>query len=335
MQQKYIHKPIFFIFLFVFSFFTASAQKGFALKTILEPADSFDKKRVWGMTSLCGGLYSGVTVGLNQLWYAQYPQSRFHTFNDNGEWMQMDKAGHVFTAYIYSHWAHKAYRWAGVSQRKSIWVGVAAGTVLQATLEVMDGFSTQWGFSPGDITANTLGTLAFAGQEWAWNEQRITMKVSSQQLTYPNDIVFSKDGKFPTTTGSRLQDLGGTNIFERLIKDYDAQTLWASVNVASFLPPETQFPKWLNVAVGYGVKNVYGGYVNSWQGEKGVFYDLDPNKYPRTRQFYFSLDVDVNRLNIKNKYLKTVAFLLCHAKIASPTLEITSKGQVRGHLLYW
>src|SRR5690242_7933555 len=32
-------------------------------------------------------------------WYQSYPQSRFHFFNDVDEWNQMDKAGHLMTAY--------------------------------------------------------------------------------------------------------------------------------------------------------------------------------------------------------------------------------------------
>ena len=35
-------------------------------------------------------------IGLNQVWYADYPRSDFHFINDNAEWLQMDKVGHVF-----------------------------------------------------------------------------------------------------------------------------------------------------------------------------------------------------------------------------------------------
>jgi hypothetical protein len=37
-------------------------------------------------------------VGLNQLWYA-YARSDFHFINDNAEWLQMDKAGHIYSSY--------------------------------------------------------------------------------------------------------------------------------------------------------------------------------------------------------------------------------------------
>jgi hypothetical protein len=41
----------------------------------------------------------GALVGLNQLWYADYPKSDFHFINDNAEWLQMDKAGHIYSSY--------------------------------------------------------------------------------------------------------------------------------------------------------------------------------------------------------------------------------------------
>jgi Predicted periplasmic lipoprotein (DUF2279) len=335
MLQKYIHKSIFITFLFLFIVFTGYSQKGLKWKTIFEPADSLDKTRIIAISSFSGALYGGVTLGFNQLWYAKYPKSPLHLFDDNGEWLQMDKAGHFMTAYTYSHWAHQAYQWTGLEQRKNIWLNVAIGSVMQGTLEVMDGFSAQWGFSLGDITANTLGVLAFAGQEWAWNEQRVTMKISSQQSKKPLGTVFSTDGKASTTLRNRLDHLGGITFVQRAIKDYDAQTIWASVNVASFMPPETNFPKWLNIAVGYGVQNVYGANSNTWTEKNGATYAPDSNLYPRTRQVFLSLDVDVNRLHIKNKYLRTLAFVLCHGKIAAPTLEFTSGGKVVGHWWYW
>jgi len=39
-------------------------------------------------------------TGLSVLWYADYPHTSFHFINDNSEWLQMDKAGHLTTAYF-------------------------------------------------------------------------------------------------------------------------------------------------------------------------------------------------------------------------------------------
>ena len=45
-------------------------------------------------------------------------------------------------------------------------------------IEVMDGFSTHWGFSKGDMLANIIGTGLFAAQQKWWGEQRMSLKFS-------------------------------------------------------------------------------------------------------------------------------------------------------------
>ena len=67
-------------------------------------------------------------VGLNQLWYANYPKSDFHFINDNREWLQMDKMGHMTTSYYSGVAGIKAYQWTGMSQKKAIWYGGLTGT---------------------------------------------------------------------------------------------------------------------------------------------------------------------------------------------------------------
>src|SRR5215218_9323810 len=60
---------------------------------------AFNKKRVKliAATNVIG--YSAAMAGLYSAWYKDYPQSKFHTFNDIDEWKQIDKFGHVYSAY--------------------------------------------------------------------------------------------------------------------------------------------------------------------------------------------------------------------------------------------
>jgi hypothetical protein len=60
---------------------------------------SKQKKHNTIFSSLAIGASASSVVGLNSLWYKDYPRSNFHFFNDSKEWMQMDKFGHVFSAY--------------------------------------------------------------------------------------------------------------------------------------------------------------------------------------------------------------------------------------------
>ncbi|WP_315815813.1 DUF2279 domain-containing protein [Paraflavitalea speifideaquila] len=93
----------------------------------------------------CGGSY----IALNKAWYADYPKESFHFFNDNGEWLQMDKAGHVWTAYQMSRVSGALWKWAGLSAAKSAWLGGISGVAYQSIIEIQDGFSSEWGFSWG------------------------------------------------------------------------------------------------------------------------------------------------------------------------------------------
>ncbi len=69
----------------------------FADHSPIDPATK--RKRIILNTSLHAGLYAASMVILNQAWYADYPRSNFHTYNDSKEWLQVDKVGHTWTAY--------------------------------------------------------------------------------------------------------------------------------------------------------------------------------------------------------------------------------------------
>ena len=55
--------------------------------------------------------YTISLVLLNQLWYSEYPRSSFHFINDNLEWMQMEKLGHMSTSYYSGVVGIEAYKW--------------------------------------------------------------------------------------------------------------------------------------------------------------------------------------------------------------------------------
>ena len=91
------------------------------------------------------GTYSLGLVAMNELWYKNYPKSDFHFINDNSSWLQMDKMGHVATSYYSGINGIKLYRWAGVEEKKAIWFGGLRGTFYNSIVEVLDGFSKNWG----------------------------------------------------------------------------------------------------------------------------------------------------------------------------------------------
>jgi len=295
--------------------------------------DSLNKVRFWALTGTGLVLYTGTVISLNELWYEEYPRTSFHLFNDSKEWQQMDKAGHMFTTYFESDWIYHVARWTGSNRKTSIWAGALISTGLQTTLEVLDGFSSEWGFSMYDMAFNIAGASMWAGQQAAWDEQRIRLKVSSSFVEYPEDIVYGTPSG-TTTIRERTNDLFGENILETFVKDYNAQTIWASVNIHSFLKKESKFPKWLNVAVGYSGENMFGGTDNEWE-EDGNTYKTNDEVYPRFRQFVLSPDIDLTKINIKSKPLRALLGMANIFKFPAPALVINGKGGLKWDWLYY
>ncbi len=285
----------------------------------LVPSDTLHKPR---LNLVIGGsiaAYTGVFYGLNELWYKGYPRSSFRWINDGGEWLQLDKAGHMITPYQTSRLYAGALRWAGVEQRKAaIYAGLSMFMVSN-TIEVFDGFSAHWGASAWDIAANFAGAGLMTAQELIWEEQRISLKLSFTFIDYPSGPLHD-----------RAQQLYGVSVIQRAIKDYNSINVWVSVNPASFGINMGKL-SWLNLAAGYSIDDVYGGYSNIWTDKKGQTQDFSHLK--RTRQFYFSPDIDFTRIPTKSPGLKTLFEVLNIFKMPAPALELNTRGEVNWHWL--
>ena len=300
-----------FLILFFFIFITSLAQD---LNTPtyqnngldIDLQSTVDKKKRNILLISEAAIYSGALVTLNQLWYSDYPRSSFHFINDNAEWLQMDKLGHMTVSYYWGVAGIKAYEWAGMKKKNAIWYGGLTGTFFLTAIEVLDGQSAEWGASSGDLLANTTGSLLAIAQALKWNEQRIQLKYSYSPSEWAN---------------VNPQQLG-ENYLQRTLKDYNGQTYWLSFNVKSLFDIQIpNFPQWLNVAVGHGAN----GMVSAYQKE---------NNFQRKRQFLLSLDVDLNRLKTRNKLLNTVLHSFGFLKFPLPTLELRN-GKLHAHSIYF
>ena len=309
----------------LFGALTISCQSFFT------PSDPLNKKRVYVAAGSTAVVSSSFAIGLYNTWYKKYPRQGFHLFNDWDEWAFMDKAGHLHTAYFQSLLCYKGAKWTGINKKNSIITGVICGMLFQSTIEVFDGFSSKWGFSITDMVANLSGSATFAFQQHYWNDQRIRIKISSIPINYSKAPILSDDYKAVSSLSNRAASLFGRTYFESFLKDYNAQTYWASVNIHSFFPEGNNWPKWLNLAFGYGAQNLYGGYKNSWAEGSNTF-SLNSADYPRYNQFFLSFDLDFNKLNTKNPFLKTLFSGLNIFKIPSPTIEINTEGRIVFHL---
>lgn len=289
--------------------------------TTLRTGNQSLNKRVWLIAGAHVAGWTASYIALNKAWYADYPKSNFHFFNDNDEWNQMDKAGHIWTAYQVSRISAGLWKWSGLGEQASAWLGGITGMAYQSIIEIQDGFSREWGFSWGDIAANTLGSASFVAQQLVWKEQRLQIKLSYWPYDYNSPELLA-----------RRNQLFGKSVQERFLKDYNSQTYWLSANMFAFFP-NSKWPAWLNIAVGYNSNGMLGGYENKWTDKQGnTFYR---NDIPRVRHFLLSPDIDLTRIKTNKKWLRTVLSVANMIKIPAPALALSSKGKMKVYALYY
>jgi hypothetical protein len=284
--------PYFFLFFILSNVVIGQGDR----TSFLVPSDSLHVDRKNAIVYSEVGLSSAAFVGLYSLWYKEYPRSSFHTKNDFGDWLQVDKAGHVYSSYQLGRFSSELFQWAGMSGEQRLLYGATYGFVFLTAVEIFDGFSKEWGFSWSDIGANALGSGLYVTQELLWKEQRMSPKFSFHTSKY----------------AIQNPKLLGTSFSEQVLKDYNGQTYWLSVNLHSFAK-ESNLPKWLNLAVGYGAEGMISSVNDTTLS----------NSTQRARQFYLSFDVDLTRIETKSPLLRTIFSVFNSIKIPAPALELS------------
>lgn len=255
-------------------------------------------KLLHGIFAAQSVLYLGTIYGLSKSWYKN-PLINFRVQDDTYEWLQMDKMGHVYTSYQIARHTAEIYKKTGISKKQMMIYGAISGVIFQTPIEILDGFSPDYGFSPGDMVANLTGSAIYLGQIALWDEIRIQPKFSFHF----------------TSLAAQRPNLLGSKPTERWLKDYNGQTYWFSGSPRSFFK-HSNWPPWLCLSVGYGIQNMISA---------------DPKQstelgYRPYRQYYFSLDIDLTKIKTKSKFVRTIAFLANSLKIPAPALQISKKG---------
>jgi len=276
--------------------------------------DTINKKRLNTVIYTSVGISAISLTALYYGWYKDTPLTGFHFINDNQNTLQIDKVGHTASTYTLSYWSFSSLRWAGVDNNKSAIYGSMMGFGSMLVLEFLDGFSSEYGASWGDLIANGIGSAMFLSQQLGWKEQRFRLKFSYH----------------PTDYAQYNPALLGKNSLQSLLKDYNGHTYWLSANIHSFLNEESKFPKWINVAVGYGGKGILG--VTSNPSEV----DGHPvPHYERVRQYYVSMDIDWTKIETNSKFLRFTFKTLSFIKLPFPTLEYNKENDFVFHWLYF
>ena len=288
--------------LFVFAVLSSASVKG--------QTDSVSVKRKILAGSVITAGWTGSMTALYTVWYSKEDQSPFHAFNDGKLWMQMDKAGHTYTAYQISSLTNGMLEWSGCSNRNAALLGAGIGLGYQTTLEVFDGYSSNWGFSWYDMSANLIGSGLFVSQELIWKEQRIIPKFSYHSSAFAQ---------------VRPEVLGST-FGQRLLKDYNGQTYWISFHPFPS-KMQTKIPKWLCLSFGYSVHE-------KLKGDLETFTDEDGRTYHAQREWLLSMDIDFSKIPAKRPFVKKALKQLNYLKIPFPALMLRN-GVLHGLPIYF
>ncbi len=302
-----------FIILFMFSFCLINTLWGQRadLYTSNYP-DSIIKPKLYKAIGIEAGAYLAGLSFLKYIWYKDHERVPFHFYDDSKGYLQMDKAGHAFSAYRQSYAGYYALRNAGVKKNQALLYGGSLGFIFQTPIEIFDGLYEGWGFSWSDMAANTLGSILLVGQEIAFDEQVILMKFSYAPSIYPD----------------YHNHLGETHL-ERFILDYNGHTYWFSGNLRK-LTRLQKLPSWLNVAYGYSANGMI------YEFDNPTFYKGTPfPKLERYRQHFLSLDIDCSRIKTNRKLLKTILRTINLVKIPFPAVELNRVHGLRFRPLYF
>ncbi|MGB1102424.1 MAG: DUF2279 domain-containing protein [Crocinitomicaceae bacterium] len=293
----------------IFSFILPVSGQDF-----LSESEEYNQSRTIGVTGFHALSWGGSIAGLQYIWYAGYEKSPFQFFDDSRQWNQMDKVGHFYAAYQIGRFSGDLYNWAGVNQRKSALIGSGFSFAYLTTVEILDGFNSNWGFSWSDVGSNAFGALSYYAQFRSEHDPYVHFKFSS------------------STSGlaQYRPNVLGNNFASRTLKDYNGQTYWVSFNPFYWFKSESKIPKWIQLSIGYSTQDQLigdgGTYIYNGGSEQISF-----SPY---RQCFLSLDVDFESIPASSRLLKIVFRGLNMVKIPFPAVEI-SQGQLTFRPLYF
>lgn len=247
-----------------------------------------------GITTVYSAWWLAIHIKItNESWAGK---TYFRVIEDSKYTNYADKAGHFFMGNISAYVASEGFLFAGFSYKKATLYGMFLGLAFMTYIEIGDGFGENWGFSPSDELANIAGATYYYFQQHTPVLQNFQTKFSYIPSSWFGEPqIITRDKNFAD--------------------DYNSQAHYISINVHNLFFKDNKnaiWPKWLNVAVGYGVKNV-------------DHFPLLP-----TSRFYLALDYNMVELlpdggSFWNWFKQSLNFL----KFPAPTLEISDVTRFR------
>ena len=159
----------------------------------------------------------------------------FHFAEDYQYSLGADKFGHFYGTYLPSYLMSQVFLSSGFGYDLSHVLGGTVGLLYTSYVEILDGYSKGFGFSPSDWYADFAGASYFVAQHYIPVLQNFQPK-----------FLYVK----PSWIGEKNRREA-----ESFIDDYSAQTFWISVNMHNLLPKSMKnyWPDFLELSLGYGV----------------------------------------------------------------------------------
>ncbi|MFP4292887.1 MAG: DUF2279 domain-containing protein [Cyclobacteriaceae bacterium] len=275
--------------------------------------DTLHRARLTRAIAAQSAFYAAGLSYLHFIWYRDRERVPFNFYNDTDAYLQIDKFGHMYSAYAGSYISYHWLRRAGVKREKALLYGGPMGLIFTTPIEIFDGMYEGWGFSWPDMVANAAGSALVVGNELLFREQLIKYKFSFWRSPYAR----------------QANGYLGDSFLESLFLDYNGHTYWLSLPASSIMLKD-QLPPWLNLAVGYSANGMFGEFDNR-RSYRGV-------RLPETeryRQYLFSLDVDWTKIPTESDFLQGLFRALTFIKLPFPAVEINSRGQFRAYPVYF
>lgn len=245
----------------------------------LAQRDSTEQTAKSGWTLRKKGVLAALIVDQAASAYLEYKwwwEGDYHSFVfESDGWFNnyslgIDKAGHVYTSYLYYTGVNEVMKWAEFSKRSRQICSISIPLLYALSIEIGDGF-TSFNFSLPDFAANITG-VAFG--------------VLQEEVPYMKNFAL-KFSYFPSPGFYK----GKANSWN-FVEDYDGHIYWLTMNPYGLFKGTSSsiFPRLFNIGIGYGV--------NKWQSSQ------------IEREFFIGLDFNLNAIPTKRKAVRNALSIM-------------------------
>lgn len=225
------------------------------------------------LTGIFGGIfYAQHSLQQSDVWKETGP---FHFQEDIQYALWVDKFGHFYGGYSTSYLFTEAFITSGFGWELSNVLGAVMGLGYMTYIEVLDGYSKGFGFSPSDYYFDVFGAGFFLAQYYVPFLQNFNPK-----FMYVNPKWLGEKDRHP---------------HESFIDNYSAQTFWMSINIQNLFGGVVAkyVPEWLELSIGYAAYSLC--YPPLGGCDPSVSEQVSPDAWGN-RKFIISLDYNLVKL---------------------------------------